>query len=206
MKKITVISICLAILSVAACVYMYNLLSNKKSQIQVLENNQESLAKNVETYRNDKNQLVQKNTQLQLTVDEMKELNLLSKQEMKDMKVKYKNLQTYVKVLLESKQDTTVAVRDTTFVQDSTLIVGKHFNFDNYWYRCDGTIYNDKVDLKLGCNHEVTAASEIIYKGWWIFKKPKKIETAVMVANPNDTIKKSLVIDVIKKKKNRKVK
>lgn len=206
MKKITVISICLAILSVAACVYMYNLLSNKKSQIQVLENNQESLAKDVETYRNDKNQLVQKNTQLQLTVNEMKELNLLSKQEMKDMEVKYKNLQTYVKVLLESKQDTTVAVRDTTFVQDSTLIVGKHFNFDNYWYRCDGTIYNDKVDLKLGCNHEVIAASEIIYKGWWIFKKPKKIETTVMVANPNDTIKKSLVIDVIKKKKNRKVK
>lgn len=206
MKKITVISICLAILSVAACVYMYNLLSNKKSQIQVLENNQESLAKDVETYRNDNNQLVQKNTQLQLTVNEMKELNLLSKQEMKDMEVKYKNLQTYVKVLLESKQDTTVAVRDTTFVQDSTLIVGKHFNFDNYWYRCDGTIYNDKVDLKLGCNHEVTAASEIIYKGWWIFKKPKKIETTVMVSNPNDTIKKSLVIDVIKKKKNRKVK
>lgn len=206
MKKITVISICLAILSVAACVYMYNLLSNKKSQIQVLENNQESLAKDVETYRNDKNQFVQKNIQLQLTVNEMKELNLLSKQEMKDMEVKYKNLQTYVKVLLESKQDTTVAVRDTTFVQDSTLIVGKHFNFDNYWYRCDGTIYNDKVDLKLGCNHEVTAASEIIYKGWWIFKKPKKIETTVMVANPNDTIKKSLVIDVIKKKKNRKVK
>lgn len=206
MKKITVISICLAILSVVACVYMYNLLSNKKSQIQVLENNQESLAKDVETYRNDKNQLVQKNTQLQLTVNEMKELNLLSKQEMKDMEVMYKNLQTYVKVLLESKQDTTVAVRDTTFVQDSTLIVGKHFNFDNYWYRCDGTIYNDKVDLKLGCNHEVTAASEIIYKGWWIFKKPKKIETTVMVSNPNDTIKKSLVIDVIKKKKNRKVK
>ena len=206
MKKITVISICLAILSVAACVYMYNLLSNKKSQIQVLENNQESLAKDVETYRNNKNQLIQKNTQLQLTVNEMKELNLLSKQEMKDMEVKYKNLQTYVKVLLESKQDTTVAVRDTTFVQDSTLIVGKHFYFDNYWYRCDGTIYNDKVDLKLGCNHEVTAVSEIIYKGWWIFKKPKKIETTVMVANPNDTIKKSLVIDVIKKKKNRKVK
>ena len=205
MKKIIVISICLAILSVAACVYMYNLLSNKKSQIQVLENNQESLAKDVETYRNDKNQLVQKNTQLQLTVNEMKELNLLSKQEMKDMEVKYKNLQTYVKVLLESKQDTTVAVRDTTFAQDSTLIVGKHFNFDNYWYRCDGTIYNDKVDLKLGCNHEVTAASEIIYKGW-IFNKPKKIETTVMVSNPNDTIKKSLVIDVIKKKKNRKVK
>ena len=58
----------------------------------------------------------------------------------------------------------------------------------------------------MGCNHGITAASEIIYKGWCIFKKPKKIQTTVLVTNPNDTIKKSIVIDVIKKKKQREVK
>lgn len=205
-NKLMVILICLSVVSLGACVYLYKSLSNRNNQIKVLENNQESLAKDVESFRNDKNQLIQKNTQLQLTAKELKELNMANVEELSDMKVKYKNLQTYVNVLLESSKDTTIAVVDTVFKRDSTLIRGKHFKFDDYWYRCDGVIYNDKVDLKLGCNHGITAASEIIYKGWWVFKKPKKIQTTVMVTNPNDTIKKSVVIDVIKKKKQRIVK
>lgn len=205
-NKIVIILVGLTALSVGVSCYLYQRLSNKNQQIKVLENNQESLAKDVETYRNDKNQLIQKYTQLQLTSEEIKKLNLANFEELSDMKVKYKNLQSYVNVLIESSKDTTINVVDTVIKIDSTLIVGKHFKFDDYWYRCEGALYNDKVDLKMGCNHGITAASEIIYKGWWIFKKPKKIQTTVLVTNPNDTIKKSIVIDVIKKKKQREVK
>lgn len=205
-NKIVIILVGLTVLSVGVSCYLYQRLSNKNQQIKVLENNQESLAKDVETYRNDKNQLIQKYTQLQLTSEEIKKLNLANLEELSDMKVKYKNLQSYVNVLIESSKDTTINVVDTVIKIDSTLIVGKHFKFDDYWYRCEGTLYNNKVDLKMGCNHGITAASEIIYKGWWIFKKPKKIQTTVLVTNPNDTIKKSIVIDVIKKKKQREVK
>lgn len=205
MKKTTFIIFAIFLVSLALNAYFIKSNNDKREQIQVLENNQNSLLQEKKTFKTENGELVQKNIQLQLTVDELKELNIVNESKLKELDVKYKNLQYYVDVELKSSQHVQVPINDTLIVRDTILYRAKRFNYDNYWYTCDGIVYSDSVDLSLRCRHKILTMSEVKYKGWWIFKKPKRVETTIYVSNPTDTIVKSIVIDVIKKNKDRKI-
>lgn len=203
--KTNVVLIIIIIAMSAVMVKLFESNSNKAKQINSLENNQANLLGQVNRFRTENGILVEKSNQLQLTVDELREYNLISEKELKELNVKYKNLQSYLNLEIESKRDTTVVVKDSIVYIDSSLVKARTFNYSDNWYSCKGTFYGDKVDLDMSCRHKINTASEVIYKGWWIFKRPKKVEVTVWVSNPKDTITKNIVIDVVKKRKYRKL-
>lgn len=191
--------ILLIILSlVCIIVYQGKTISDRKERVQVLEGNQESLLKKVDSYRKENGALVEKSTKLQLTLDELKEYSLISESKLKEMDVKCKNLQSYINVLLESKLDTAVNLKDTIIVSDTVPLKVKKFFYSDNWYRCTGLISNNKADLSISCKHDITVVSEGVYKGWWIFRKLKKVVSTVYVTNPYDTIVKTVNFDVKK--------
>ena len=205
MKKSNFILLAICAVLLAFTGFLLKTTKDKKEQIKVLENNQSSLLLEKESFRISNKELVQKNTQLQLTVNELKEFNIINEEKLKELNVKYKNLQYYVDVELKSNQQVQVPVTDTVIIRDTVAEKAKRFEYDNYWYTCSGILIKDSVSLDMSCRHQVMTMSEVKYKGWWIFKRPKKVETTIYVSNPNDTIIKSVVIDVIKKNKDRKI-
>lgn len=204
MKKLVIILAALLVTCVATITIMRSKLSEKNVQIFALENNQRSLLSENETFRTSNEQLVTKVTNLSLTKEELNYLNDSIVKELKDSKVKIKNLTKYIDIHISSSQDTKPSVRDSlVYINDSTFIKGKAIEYDNYWYHYKGVVYQDSASLKIGCNHDIHVFDEPIYKGWWIFKKLKRIETTVLVTNPNDTLTRVFSVDVVNKKRKR---
>lgn len=202
MSKLKWILLIVLVLSLGLTIFVISKNKNYKSQIKALENNQTILLNDAERFRTAYNEEVVKTGHLVLTRDELLESNSHLKDELKRMKVKEKNLQTYIEVLLNSKDTAYIQVTDTIINTEKC----KHLDYNNYWYQVKGEVCDSTANLELSCKHKLILADEAIYKGWWIFKRLKYFKYSVKVCNPKDTIETFNVVDVVKSKNKRKIK
>ena len=112
-------------------------------------------------------------------------------QELKDMRIKTKHLESALKTNFKYVYKT-----DSIFIQkDSTKLdsVNLYFksNLENEYIKTNwNSIVNVQQkslnisDFNLVLNDSLTIATETIYKGWWIFKKVRGVKLHIKSENP----------------------
>lgn len=187
----------------AAIWFLGSMVNSQKKRIIALEYNESVLLGTQDSYRTKNQELVTQVNQLIATKEDLFKSDSLAKEKLKKMDVKVKNLQNYISLHLSSKDEANVSVEDVTIApKDSILkpIEAKKFEYHTKWYNVNGLLVGDSVNLKISCYHEMDIANELIYKGWWIFKKPKELKTKVLLTNPTDTIEVVKSYKIVKNK------
>ena len=141
--------------------------------------------------------VVDKNGELHYTVNslnlktsELNKVNSELNEELKNMKIKIKNLQNASVVDIQYKY-----VHDTIYSENviiDTLTGNKTYKtiIDNSYYsaKWNSTIIDNKkllvTDYQTQFNDTIITATEIKYKGWWFWRKPKEIKFHVKSKNP----------------------
>lgn len=176
----------ISLLLIGYIVFLNNSLKEKKEAIQTLENNNEQLLTGTRILETENGKLVYKVNEVTVTSAELALTNNSLSEELKNAKVKVKNLESLINLSISSKDTITINTRDT-LIQNLPF---KTFNYNTKWYQVKGIQDNSTTKLDIGCYHDISIANETIYKGWWIFKKPLKTEVTVIVSNPKDSVQK----------------
>lgn len=176
----------ISLLLIGYIVFLNNSLKEKKEAIQTLENNNEQLLTGTRILETENGKLVYKVNEVTVTSAELALTNSGLSEELKNAKVKVKNLESLINLSISSKDTVTINTRDT-LIQNLPF---KTFNYNTKWYQIKGIQDNSTIKLDIGCYHDISIANETIYKGWWIFKKPLKTEVTVIVSNPKDSVQK----------------
>lgn len=184
--KAFILVIGISLLLVGCIIFLSNSLKEKKEAIQTLENNNEQFLKGIRVLETENGKLVYKVNEVTITSAELALVNSDLSEELKNAKVKVKNLESLINLSISSKDTTTVNTRDT-LIQNLPF---RTFNYTTKWYQIKGIQDISTTKLDIGCYHDISIANEIIYKGWWIFKKPLKTVATVIVSNPKDSVQK----------------
>lgn len=176
----------ISLLLIGYIVFLNNSLKEKKEAIQTLENNNEQLLTGTRILETENGKLVYKVNEVTVTSAELALTNSGLSEELKNAKVKVKNLESLINLSISSKDTVTINTRDT-LIQNLPF---KTFNYNTKWYQVKGIQDNSTIKLDIGCYHDISIANETIYKGWWIFKKLLKTEVTVIVSNPKDSVQK----------------
>lgn len=176
----------ISLLLIGYIIFLNNSLKEKKEAIQTLENNNEQLLTGTRILETENGKLVYKVNEVTVTSAELALTNSGLSEELKNAKVKVKNLESLINLSISSKDTVTINTRDT-LIQNLPF---KTFNYNTKWYQVKGIQDNSTIKLDIGCYHDISIANETIYKGWWIFKKPLKTEVTVIVSNPKDSVQK----------------
>lgn len=197
--KTAVILTGIAIIVVWYISSLLSTISKQKESIQVLEVNAEQLLVGMRVLRTDSGMLVAKVNELTFSRAEIEYYNSELVKRLESAKVKIKNLESAIELSVSSKDTVTVLNRDT-FIQNLPF---RTFSYNTKWYQVKGIQDSLSTKLEIGCYHDISIANEVIYKGWWIFRKVIKNEVTVIVSNPKDTIEKvqSFYISEKRKKK-----
>lgn len=171
----------------------------KKEALQTLENNNEQLLTGIRVLEAKNGNLVYKVNEITVTSEELKATNKGLETELKNAKVKIKNLESFISISLSSKDTVTVINRDT-IIQNLPF---RTFDYNTKWYHVKGIQDINTTKLEISCYHDINIANEVMYKGWWIFKKPIKNEVTVIVGNSKDTIQKIQSFYISKKRQRR---
>lgn len=171
----------------------------KKEALQTLENNNEQLLTGTRVLEAKNGDLVYKVNEITVTSEELKATNKGLETELKNAKVKIKNLESFISISLSSKDTVTVINRDT-IIQNLPF---RTFDYNTKWYHVRGIQDINITKLEISCYHDINIANEVMYKGWWIFKKPIKNEVTVTVGNSKDTIQKIQSFYISKKRQRR---
>lgn len=174
-------------------------ISTQKESIQVLEVNTEQLLVGMRVLRTDSGMLVAKVNELTFSRAEIEYYNSELVKRLESAKVKIKNLESVIELSVSSKDTVTVLNRDT-LIQNLSF---RTFSYNTKWYQVKGIQDSLTTKLEIGCYHDISIANEVMYKGWWIFKKAIKNEVTVIVSNPKDTIEKIQSFYISEKRKKR---
>lgn len=174
-------------------------IKEKKEALQVLENNNEQLLTGTRILKAENGNLVYKVNEVTVTSEELKSTNKDLESELKNAKVKIKNLESFISISLSSKDTVTVINRDT-IIQNLPF---RTFDYNTKWYHVRGVQDTNTTKLEISCYHDINISNEVIYKGWWIFKRPIKNEVTVTVGNSKDTIQKIQSFYISKKRQRR---
>lgn len=174
-------------------------IKEKKEALQVLENNNEQLLTGTRILKAENGNLVYKVNEVTVTSEELKSTNKDLEAELKNAKVKIKNLESFISISLSSKDTVTVINRDT-IIQNLPF---RTFDYNTKWYHVRGVQDTNTTKLEISCYHDINISNEVIYKGWWIFKRPIKNEVTVTVGNSKDTMQKIQSFYISKKRQRR---
>lgn len=184
---------------VATIYFQRRTIVQQKENVKVLENNVNSLSLGITRYKVRDSLNAVKIIQLNMRAGEAEQLVDSLEFIAKELGVKYKNLQSYVDLHLNSQVEIKVPVYDTLYLGTEA----QHINYHTKWNSLQGVVYNNTFEGVIGCSHEIKILDEKIYKGWWIFKRLKRVDVKAMVMNPRDTITSLKSIKIEKRKKKR---
>lgn len=129
---------------------------------------------------------------LTLKSSELSKINSGLQLELENMKIKIKNLQNATVIVPEYvyKTDT---VKTTIFVREKNSWLS---NIENpyvtaSWVSTVDSLTNNLIvtDYQTQFNDTIITATEIIYKGWWFWRKPKEIKLHLKSTNPYSNFK-----------------
>ena len=169
-----------------------------------LKNDNKRLTYNITNINQQLDSVVDKNGELHYTVNslnlkasELKNTNSELNDELKNMKVKIKNLEAASSVNIQYKY-----IHDTIYSSNiiiDTLTGNRTFKtiIDTEYYSANWNstiIDNNKLlvtDYQTQFNDTIITATEIIYKGWWFWRKPKEIKFHIKSKNPYSKLEKT---------------
>ena len=162
------------------------------------ENNR--LTYNITNVNQQLDSVVDKNGELHYTINSLNlkasELNKINSElndELKNMKIKIKNLQNATVIDIQYKyiHDTIVAkqINDSVY---KTIIDTPYYNAE--WFSVISENNLTVTDYQTQFNDTIITATEIKYKGWWFWRKPKEIKFHIKSKNPYSKLEKTETI------------
>lgn len=155
----------LFILGISLCVAIDSNI-NKAKEIERLSSNQDTLNEEIGGYLSRSGDYVKTVKQLTYSIEEMKKFRKEDMKVIKDLGLKLKQVESLVKLGLETKIHDTIPIRDTVILGDTVKCFKK---FDEY-IKLIGCINNDSVNLDITHNDTIINVAHWTYKKWFIFK------------------------------------
>ena len=194
MKTITIVKILLVIIVGFAGIYFSKSYISLKKDKQRLEYNITNINQQLDSVVDKNGELHYTVNSLNLKASELNKVNSELNDELKNMKIKIKNLQNASVIDIQYKY-----IHDTIYSENiiiDTLTGNTIYKtiIDNPYYsaKWNSTIVdnniNDKkllvTDYQTQFNDTIITATEIKYKGWWFWRKPKEIKFHIKSKNP----------------------
>lgn len=197
-KTLLVICILLAILSAWLAQCLFDSMEDRKR----LHNNQEALMSEVKLYETKAGESAASVLRLQLTKDELEKSNQELCQEVKDLGIKLKRLQSVSQTSSQSDIKIRTEVRDSIVYKPEIHLVDtlKAFSWkDPPWAEVSGVIDSGKVDLSVSMTDTII---QIVHRVPWRFLcfrfGTKAIRQEVISKNPHNRIRYSEYIELKK--------
>lgn len=162
----------------------YKYTTKLKSSLKTAENNfTQSQSENIQ-YRAKNGLLVNESKTYVLTIDKLKEIREEQERTIKDLKLKLKNVQSMQTISTRTEYIVQTIVRDS-IIRDT---VAQCFDYRTEWMRISGCVRNDLASLDIQNKDSIFSVGSMVYKGWWIFKKPVAVRQYVQSFNPSSKI------------------
>ncbi len=189
MKTLFIKIIILVIMGFAGIYFGKSYISLKKDK-QRLEYNLTNINQQLDSVVDKNGELHYTVNSLNLKASELNKVNSELNDELKNMKIKIKNLQNASVVNIQYKY-----IHDTIYSENviiDTLTGNRTYKtiIDNPYYsaKWNSTVIDDKkllvTDYQTQFNDTIITATEIKYKGWWFWRKPKEIKFHIKSKNP----------------------
>lgn len=190
MKTNTIVKILLLIIVGFAGIYFSKSYYSLKKDNKRLEYNLTNINQQLDSVVDKNGELHYTVNSLNLKASELNKVNSELNDELKNMKIKIKNLQNASVVDIQYKY-----IHDTIYSENviiDTLTGDRIYKtiIDNPYYSANwnSTLIDDKkllvTDYQTQFNDTIITATEIKYKGWWFWRKPKEIKFHIKSKNP----------------------
>ena len=171
--------------------------SKQRQKNAVQERNITALRSSIEYYKTSDGKNAAKVQGLELNLRSYKKLYAESYNEIKDLKIKFKNASgviQYVQKIEYKNKDSIVYVPEPN---------GKRYKIRDTFLSADVITTGDTL-IKPGnfiineIKNEVSIVPEVQYKGWWFWKKVKGVSCTIVNTNPFITVTDAIYIDLKK--------
>lgn len=155
-----------------------------------LERNQVALlSDSLSHYRTKTGELVSSVEQLEMTINELKKHRSQLVSQLKNMKIRLRDVQSLSTTSLENKVEVFVPIRDTIYIDTGKVENAQTFNWSDAWTSVQGVIQNDSVKVKYQSRDTLIQVVRIVPKRFLVFKwGVKEIRQDVKVSNPNTSV------------------
>ena len=162
----------------------YKYTTKLKSSLKTAENNfTQSQSDNIQ-YMAKNGLLVNESKTYVLTIDKLKEIREEQERTIKDLKLKLKNVQSMQTISTRTEYIVQTVVRDS-IIRDT---VAQCFDYRSEWMKISGCVQSGRASLNVSNRDSIFSVGSMVYKGWWIFKKPIAVRQYVQSFNPSSKI------------------
>lgn len=155
-----------------------------------LERNQVALlSDSLSHYRTKNGELVSSVEQLEFTIKELKTHRSKLVDELKNMRIRLKDVQSVSTTALENKVEVFLPIRDTIYIDTGRVIQAKAFQWSDAWTSIQGVIQDDIIRVNYHSRDTLFQVVRVIPKRFLFFRWGiKEIRQDVKVSNHNATI------------------
>ena len=180
--KVILILITIVLLLVSGIIInnMLHKISKLKDDYERMSTNLNNSSFIISEYKDKNGKLVYENNVLMLTKNELKDYNNQLVEQIKDLKIKLKNVMsiTNIQYVYEYCVDSIPVYYQSPYY---------HISYDTTCLKLNArlnTITNTLEDTKISLTDSLTLVWEYEYKGWWIFKRKTGLKLKFQSTNP----------------------
>lgn len=182
-KIIFILIVCVSALGFSQF-YTCKYTKKQKERLKTAENNfTQSQSENIQ-YRAKNGLLVNESKTYVLTIDKLKEIREEQAKTINDLKLKLKNVQSMQTIATKTEYIVQTIVRDS-IIRDT---VAQCFDYRSEWMKISGCVQSGRASLNVSNRDSIFSVGSMVYKGWWIFKKPIAVRQYVQSFNPSSKI------------------
>ena len=172
------------ILLLGTSIVLININKNQKQEIERLSSNQDVLNDSVTFYRSKSGKLVANVDELVYSVKELKKYNKENADLIKDLGLKFKQVQNVINTGIVTVVRDTVPLRDSILITKDTL---KYFNKRDNYINLTGYVLKqkDSVAIDFQSVDTISSVAHWNYKKWFIFKCRNKNSISLEITNKN---------------------
>lgn len=172
------------ILLLGTSIVLININKNQKQEIERLSSNQDVLNDSVTFYRSKSGKLVANVDELVYSVKELKKYNKENADLIKDLGLKFKQVQNVINTGIVTVVRDTVPLRDSILITKDTL---KYFNKRDNYINLTGYVLKqkDSVAIDFQSVDTISSVAHWNYKKWFIFKCRDKNSISLEITNKN---------------------
>lgn len=191
MKRLLIIfTLCACV--VTLCVHAIR----TRSEVKRLQDNMEVLSDTIRVSKSRTGALIYTVSELNLKLSEARKLREADLKELRDMKIREKDLRSMVKTQSETSGTIRTYLRDTIYIKDSTEVKAKSFRWSDTYLSQRGVISEDSIRIDYTYKDTYTIVEHTRYKGWWIFKRKAGTDYSIKPGNPKTVVKGMEVIQI----------
>lgn len=182
-RIIFILIVCVALLGLSQF-YTCKYTKKQKERLKTAQNNfTQSQSDNIQ-YKAKNGLLVNESKTYVLTINELKKLREEQERTIKDLRLKLKNVQSMHTISTKTEYIVQTIVRDS-IIRDT---VAQCFDYKTEWMKISGCVRNNLASLDIQNKDSIFSVGSLVYKGWWIFKKPIAVRQYVQSFNPSSKI------------------